>query len=124
MLRPAETVEIFERQAQPKKAYAAGEVIFREGETGHLMFGILDGEVEMSVGGKVVEILKRGDVFGVGALVHDDALRMSTAIAKTACTLASLDRKHFIFAVQETPLFALEVIRSYSDRFRSLKATY
>ena len=42
-------------------------------------------------------------------------------IYETDCKLAFLDRKHFLFAVQQTPMFALEVMRSYSDRHRRLK---
>jgi CRP-like cAMP-binding protein len=87
------------------------------------MYGILEGEIEMSVHGKVIETLKKGDVFGEGALLHEDRIRTSTAIAKTDCKLAFMDKEHFLFAVQQTPMFALEVMRSYSDRFRRLKQT-
>ncbi len=45
----------------------------------------------------------------------------STAKAKTDCKIAILDQEHFLFDVQETSLFALEVMRSYSDLFRSFK---
>ena len=75
----------------------------------------------MYINGKVIEVIQQGDVFGQGALVHENHLRASTAIAKTDCKLAFLDRKHFLFAVQQTPMFALEVMRSYSDRHRRLK---
>jgi CRP-like cAMP-binding protein len=85
------------------------------------MYGIVEGEVDISVGGKVMETLKTGDVFGVGALIHPDLTRTSTATAKTNCQIVSLDREHFLFAVQETPLFALEVMKSLSDRLRQLR---
>jgi CRP-like cAMP-binding protein len=87
------------------------------------MYGIIEGEVELTHNGKTVEVLTAGDVFGQGALVHEDHQRESMAIAKTTCQLATLDREHFLFAVQQTPLFALEVLRSYSDRYRKLKDT-
>ena len=57
------------------------------------MYGIVKGEVEMLLNGHVIETLKQGDVFGQGALVHEDYCRASTAVAKTDCQLASLDRK-------------------------------
>ena len=41
--------------------------------------------------------------------------------AKTDSLLAFLDREHFMFAVQQTPMFALEVMKSYSDRLRRLR---
>ncbi|MBF2078347.1 MAG: cyclic nucleotide-binding domain-containing protein [Synechococcales cyanobacterium T60_A2020_003] len=120
MLKPAQTVQVLQRHSEPS-TFAAGDAIFREGETGDLMFGIIEGEVEMQINGKTIEILEVGDVFGVGALVHEDQLRTSTAIAKTDCKIAALDQQHFMFAVQSSPIFALEVIRSYSDRFRKAK---
>ncbi|MGB5596486.1 MAG: cyclic nucleotide-binding domain-containing protein [Crocosphaera sp.] len=119
MLNPIDTVKLFE--SQPEQTFAPGDVIFRDGEKGKVMYGIIEGEVEMSINGKVIEVIKQGDVFGQGALVHEDYLRASTAVAKTPCKLAFLDREHFLFAVQQTPMFALEVMRSYSDRHRRLK---
>jgi CRP-like cAMP-binding protein len=122
MLNPAKTVELFQKDPQ-NRSFMPGEVIFREGEPGSVMYGVIEGEVEMSIKGKVIETIKPGDIFGEGALVHDDHLRASTAIAKTDCKLAFLDKEHFLFAVQQTPMFALQVMRSYSDRFRRLKET-
>lgn len=99
----------------------AGEVIFEAGASGSLIYGIVAGKVELWVNDKVVETIEAGDLFGEGALVHEDHQRYETAIAQVETTLAFLDRQHFFFAVQQTPMFALEVIRSYSDRLRRLK---
>jgi CRP-like cAMP-binding protein len=115
-----DTVKVFE--SGKVQTHDPGAVIFRSGEQGTGMYGILAGEIEMQIDGQTVETLTSGDVFGIGAIVHPDHLRASTAITKTACQLAYMDREHFLFAVQQTPMFALEVMRSYSDRFRHLKA--
>ncbi len=120
MLKPVETIKILQNNS-PIKSFPAGEIIFHQGTKGNMIYGIIDGEVEMLVDDKVVEIIRAGDVFGQGALLHSDHLRTSTAKAKTDCQIASLDQEHFLFAVQETPMFALEIMRSYSDRFRRLK---
>ncbi len=85
------------------------------------MYGILEGEVDLVVDGTVVETLQQDDIFGEGALVQASQMRASTAIARTDCVLASLDRRRFLFAVQETPMFALEVMQSFSSRLRRLK---
>lgn len=121
LLNPTETVKLYQIHGSPR-TFKAGEIIFKEGNQETIMYGVVEGTVEMQVHGKTVETIEKGDVFGVGALVHPDHLRTSTAIAKTDCTLAFLDREHFMFAIQQTPLFALETLRSYSDRFRRLKA--
>ncbi|CAD0232202.1 cyclic nucleotide-binding domain-containing protein [Planktothrix agardhii] len=119
MLQPIETVKLFKKQ--PEQLYLANQVIFEEGQTGKVLYGILEGEIELWVNGKVVETLTAGDVFGEGALVQPDHTRASTAIAKTDCLLATMDKSRFLFAVQQTPMFALEVVKSYSDRLRRLK---
>lgn len=100
---------------------AAGEVIFRQGEHGEEMYGLLSGEVELKVNDQIKETIQAGDVFGEGAIVQPKHTRASTAIAKTDCEIATLDRERFLFAIQETPLFALEVIKSLSDRLRIFK---
>ena len=114
MLDAVKTLTIFQRQPDPK-TFCAGQVIFEEGQLGDFMYGIAEGEVDLSVNGKIVETIKTGEVFGTGALVGVET-RTYTAIAKTDCKLAFLDKQRFLFAVQETPLFALEVMKSYSDR--------
>jgi CRP-like cAMP-binding protein len=119
MLSPVVTVSIFQKQPDPQP-YSAGQVIFEEGQPGDFMFGILEGEVEILVNGKVVETITSGDIFGTGVLVGIKN-RTYTAIAKTECKLAYLDEKRFLFAVQETPMFALNVIKKYSERLSRLQ---
>lgn len=120
MLSPVKTVEIFQTSPGPQRV-KEGEVIFSEGDAGSIMYGLVEGEVEIMVNGQVLEVIYEGDIFGEGALVHLDSKRASTAIAKTDCKLAYLERNNFLFAVQQTPMFALEVMRSYSDRIRRLR---
>jgi CRP/FNR family cyclic AMP-dependent transcriptional regulator len=121
MLEPARVVELF--MTSPSiQIFKAGETIFKAGEPGEVMYGLIEGTVDMIVNGKVFETIHRGDVFGEGALVQQPPLRASTAVAKTDCKLAAVDETHFKFLVQETPLFALEVIRSLSTRLRQAKA--
>ena len=120
MSEPVKTVEIFQKSSSPL-TYVVGQTIFEEGETGSVMYGIIEGEVDLIVDGKVVETITRGDVFGEGALVQPEHDRASTAIAKTDCIIACLDRERFLFAIENTPMFAIDVLRSYSNRARRLK---
>ncbi|MEH2233202.1 MAG: cyclic nucleotide-binding domain-containing protein [Nostoc sp.] len=119
MLSPVVTVGIFQKQPDPK-AFSAGQVIFEEGQSGDEMYGILEGEINILVNGKVVETIEAGGVFGAGVLVGVKS-RTYTAIAKVDSKLVFLDEKGFLFAVQETPMFAIEVMRSYSDRLSRLQ---
>ena len=120
MLSPVKTVEIFQTSPEPQ-SIKAGEVIFKAGDAESIMYGIVEGEIEISVNDKVLEKIEQGDIFGEGALVHADSKRASTATAKTDCKLAVMERDKFLFAVQQTPMFALEIMRSYSDRVRKLR---
>ena len=119
MLNPVTTISIFQKQTNPQE-FAAGQVIFEEGQPGDFMFGIVEGEVNILINGKIVETIEPGEVFGTGVLVGVKK-RTYTAIAKTDCKLAFLDEKRFLFAVQETPMFALNVIKNYSERLNRLQ---
>ncbi len=116
----ARTVELFSKVPESLE-FKAGETIFREGEPGTVMYGVISGTIAMRVDGNTVETINAGDVFGEGALVHPNGLRRSTAIAQTDCKLAVLDEERFKFVVETTPTFALEVMRSYSDRLNKFK---
>ncbi|MGF1518383.1 MAG: cyclic nucleotide-binding domain-containing protein [Nodosilinea sp.] len=121
MLEPTQVIELFMTSPNIHEV-KAGKIIFEVDAPGEVMYGVIEGEVEMFVRGHAVETISHGDIFGEGALVQIPPVRASTAVAKTDCKLAAVDRAHFMFLVQETPLFALEVIRSLSTRLRHLKA--
>ena len=67
MLKPVETIKILQNNSHIK-SFSAGEIIFHQGAEGNMIYGIIDGEVEMLVDDKVVEIIRKGDVVGQGAL--------------------------------------------------------
>ena len=106
------------RNAKETRKVEAGAVIFDEGDAGVEMFGILDGEVELRVKGGVLDRLGPDEVFGEMALI-DNSLRSNTAVAVTDTTLATIDRHRFLFLVQETPMFALDVMGVMAERLRN-----
>lgn len=102
---------------------AAGAVIFRGGEPGDCMFGLLEGTVRLSWNGDAGhEDIQAGDVFGAGALVTSDHRRYGRATALSDCRLLVMNREKFLFAVQEAPMFAIELLGSVDQRLRDLKA--
>ena len=120
MLEPVRTSELFQKPPDPQ-LFTPGSPIFQAGQRGELIYGVISGEVEIVVNGKVVETILPGDIFGEGAILHLDHQRASTAMAKTDSLLGFLERERFMFAVEQTPMFALEVMKSYSDRLRRLR---
>lgn len=101
--------------------YEPVDIIFAEGEKDELMYGILYGEVEIWSNGEVLGVITSSDLFGIGAVVYKAHLRRYTAIAKTFCKLVSMDLQQLLSVIQITPLFGLEVMRSYSERFQRLE---
>jgi CRP/FNR family transcriptional regulator, cyclic AMP receptor protein len=120
MLDAAEVTELFFKHLEIKDI-SAGEVIFKKEERGDIMFALIEGEVELWLNDKVVETIHQHDVFGEGALVQLEHDRFTTAIAKTDCRITELNKEKFLFLLQETPLFALNIVRSLSSRLRKIK---
>lgn len=81
------------------------------------MYVVRAGEVEIERDGKVVETLSSGGIFGEMALI-DGSPRAATARAETACEVAPITEKSFLFLVHETPFFAIAVMRTLAERLR------
>jgi len=103
--------------AKENRTLSAGTEIFKEGDPGTEMYGVVDGEVELRGSGGFRETLGPHHVFGEMALV-DDSPRSATAVARTDATLAVIDRHRFLFLVHESPTFALEVLAVMAERLR------
>ena len=103
----------------PVAQFAPGDVIFAEGDPGDKMYVIRSGEVEILLDGRVLEVLTSGGIFGEMALI-DGAARVATARAKTACEVAPISEKTFLFLVHETPFFAIAVMRTLAQRLRRM----
>ena len=103
----------------------AGDVIFKADDPGASMFGVLQGTVRLfwtnENGQQGYELIEAGNVFGAGALVMDGHCRLGTAQAETDCRLIEMNREKFLFAVQESPMFAIELLASVDARLRDLK---
>ena len=91
--------------------------MFTEGDPGKEMFGVISGAVELRKGAHTVATLGAGDTFGELALI-DESPRSLTAVATEASVLAVIDEKAFVYLVHETPMFALQVMRSMAQRIR------
>ncbi len=112
---------IFESQT-PTQNYPAGAVIFSAGDTGNEMFVVKEGEVELLVNNKAVEVVPADGFFGEMALIEDSP-RSATAVAKTDCVLVPINEQRFEFMVHEVPLFAVHVMKGLSRRLRTLDAS-
>ena len=105
----------------PPVSFAAGKVIFGQGDKGDKMYVVRSGEVAIERDGAVVETVGEGGIFGEMALI-DGSPRAATARAKTPCEVVALSEKTFLFLVHETPYFAIAVMRTLADRLRRSNA--
>ncbi|HWQ14919.1 MAG TPA: cyclic nucleotide-binding domain-containing protein [Roseiflexaceae bacterium] len=105
------------RQTDETQVYAAGEVIFRAGEPGALMYVVKSGKVDISLGGELIDSVGAGGIIGEMAIISDEP-RVATAIARTDCVLTPIDQRRFELLVQETPYFAIMVMRVLAERLR------
>ena len=113
-------LDMFAEEQNPRVC-RAGEAIFSAFDMGSEMYVVLEGQVELTIDSKVLEALGPGEPFGEMALI-DQAPRTATAIAKTPCKLAVIPEKRFLFMVQQTPHFALQIMKVMADRLRTMNA--
>lgn len=95
----------------------AGASVYKEGDVGTHMFGIVSGSVELRKGEVVVAKLGPNEVFGERALI-DQLPRNLNAVTAEETTLAEIDKSLFLFLVHETPTFALEIMGALASRLR------
>jgi CRP-like cAMP-binding protein len=107
--------EMFRNQAT--ESFSPHDTIFLKGDPRTVMYVVQEGEVEIRLGDKVLEVVGPDSMFGEMAMV-DGQPRTATAIARTDCKLVPIDQKRFQFLVQQTPYFALEVMRVLVERLR------
>ena len=98
---------------------AAGETLFREGDVGDKMYVLLEGTMDVTIAGKVVETAEAGALLGEIALIESSP-RSATIVAASPCRLAQVDQRRFHFMVQQTPFFATHVMHVLAGRLRSM----
>jgi CRP/FNR family transcriptional regulator, cyclic AMP receptor protein len=101
-------------KAQP---FPAGTAIFEKGDKGEEMYVVKEGEVDIVIDDFHFETVRPNGIFGELSLI-DQEKRIASAIARTDCTLQAIDKRRFLFLVQETPLFAIQVMKTMADRLR------
>ena len=103
------------------RTYQPGEKVFIEGFPGTTMYVVLDGNIEIHVGGKSIEVAGRGTIIGEMALI-DSSTRSATVVAKDYCVLAQVDQSQFLSLIEKAPCFALSVMKTLVTRLRNMDA--
>lgn len=109
-------------QGRALRQMQTGDVIFQPGETGDCLYCVVEGRVGIEwADGRLSETIEPGCSFGVGALVDPQHRRFGTATALTDGQLLEMNREEFLLAIQELPMFALEMLNDLDGRLRDLK---
>jgi CRP-like cAMP-binding protein len=101
------------------ETYGAGDVIFRKGDPGDRMYVVREGEVELTYGGDRSTKVGPGESFGEMSLL-ERAERSADGVAVVDTVLYPINRQLFLVLVGDTPFFALEVMKSLSNRLRAM----
>ena len=114
-------IHLFDSAAN-KVGFEAGEALFEQGDRGDQMYAIVEGDVELTANGRVIDVIPAGTIVGEMALI-DDAPRSCTARACHAVTAVPVDRERFLFLGQEHPNFGLQVMAIMAERLRKADAS-
>lgn len=101
------------------KTFRSGEPIFREGDAADCLYVVREGEVDITLGNRLLKALGPGDIFGEMALI-DGSPRSASAVARSDVTLIPVNEKQFVFLVGQLPYFALGVMRVLAERLRTM----
>jgi CRP-like cAMP-binding protein len=99
--------------------YAAGEVLFREGEAGEVMYVIQSGEVEIrrriKDQDRMLAVLPAGEFFGEMALVNNRP-RSATAVVRRQSRLLVIDGQTFEAMIRGKAEIAVRMIKTLAAR--------
>lgn len=98
-----------------------GGVVFIKGDPGECAYIVASGTVEIREGGRVLETMKKNELFGEMALIESEP-RSASAVAVGKAELIVLDRASFERLIREEHGFAIVVMRLMSRRLRAANA--
>lgn len=105
-----------------ERRYAAGDIIFHEGQRARDAYLIVRGQVELlknRPGGRVrLALLSAGQIFGEMGVINR-ATRSATARAVGDVVIEVVDREGFLDRLRDNPETALKLIGSLSNRLRA-----
>ncbi len=99
--------------------FAAGDTILKQGEMSAVMYVLMDGEAEIRLDDRLVCSVGPGALLGELALIEQTP-GSADVVAKTACKLVAIDEHRFRFLVQQTPNFAVDVMKVIAQRLRAM----
>lgn len=113
------SIDLFRNE--PSLKIAGGSRIFSRGDRGDAMYAVVEGEIELTIDDRVLEVVGPGGVFGELALI-DTKPRSATATARADSRIVAIDEARFLYLIRNTPFFAIEVMQMIAERLRRMDA--
>jgi CRP/FNR family cyclic AMP-dependent transcriptional regulator len=128
----AQVAEQLFRASGKEEPFTAGQRLFDEDEkaskgglfskkSASRMYFVVEGEVQLTVGTRALDVMKAGDVFGEMAVISERP-RSATASARTDGLAYSLNAAELQAALARAPEFALMLMSVMFDRLRFIAA--
>lgn len=117
-----EQLHSLSKDVQPRQ-FGQGEIIFREGDPGQVLYLVQCGQVRIYVNGldgsetSVILFGRPGDMFGELAVI-DGLPRSATAVALDETVLYTISRESFRLHMQRFPQLALNFMKELTHRVR------
>jgi CRP-like cAMP-binding protein len=99
----------------------AGQVLTREGEQGSEFFIVLEGEVEVRHGNRVIATRRPGEYVGEIALL-DKRPRTATVVATKPVSVEVLSRREFVSLLAEVPELSEQILATIAQRLVDLES--
>jgi CRP/FNR family transcriptional regulator, cyclic AMP receptor protein len=101
-----------------------GEVLFKNGDPSACLYVVRTGTLTIRSGRVVYETVGPGGIVGEMGLVEAHMPRTAMVYARTPAELVEIDEPRFLALVEQTPSFALAVMRALSRRLRTMDVRY
>jgi CRP/FNR family transcriptional regulator, cyclic AMP receptor protein len=98
----------------------AGKALTREGQQGYEFFIVLEGEVEVRQGDRVVATRGPGEYVGEIALL-DKRPRTATVVAATSVSVEVLSRREFVSLLAQASELSEQILATMAQRLADLE---
>jgi membrane protein len=102
------------------KGFKQGDIVLKEGETGHEMYYILSGAVAVSKGGKPIRLMRENDYFGEIAMLLNSPRTATITVVERDTRLIVISRDNFETLLRENPEIVLAILKDMSYRLKSM----
>jgi CRP-like cAMP-binding protein len=109
-------LEHFERIVG-RARFATGEIVIREGQSGHAFVILTTGEAEVTRGGAPLGLLRAGDHAGEMALL-DNSPASATVVARTEVEALVLGQRDFHNLLETIPSLGRRILATLTRWFR------